>query len=182
MFIDIIAIIVVLYGFYSGYSRGIIDAIFDIVSIIIALLAALKLSPIVIDVIGGISNLNPTVNLVIGFVVTFFLVMLLIRFIGKQLENVLKTVKINFINKLAGGVLLSGLFALLVAGLLWFGDQLNFISDNAKEQSVSYPVLIQLPDIAASLFQGLKPIFSEFWDKTKEAVDAVKASSESLTQ
>lgn len=180
MFIDILAIILIIYGFYSGYSRGIIDTLFDILSIIIAVLAALKLSPIVIKFIGSTFDFSEPVNFIVGFVLTFFLVMLGIRFLGTQLENLMKTIHINFINKFAGGVLLSAMLVTFFSGALWLTNEMTLLPETTKSQSTIYPALEKIPHLATGIIGSLKPLFIDFWELLKNTIDTIKVKGESM--
>ena len=113
MMLDLIVAIVVALGFYLGYSRGLIKTVFDTLALIIGIVAALKLSPITIDVINSIFKTSPAITFLVGVVLTFIGIMALIRFIGNKLEDILEAVNINFINKIAGGVLQGLFFAYL---------------------------------------------------------------------
>lgn len=179
MLIDIIAGILLVYGFYSGYKRGLIETLFDILSIIIAILAALKLSPIVISLVDRTFKLNEGVSFILGFVLTFFIVMLLIRFIGGQLEKLLKAVHINFVNKFIGGALMSFVLVLFFSGVLWLSNKMTLLPEELKSASVLYPVLESLPTLAEGLFVMLKPLFLDFWELTTDTIDKIKEGNQS---
>lgn len=180
MFIDIIAIILLIYGFYSGYRRGIIDTIFDILSILIAVVAALKLSPIVIRFIESTFGLSEVVNFIIGFVLTFFIVMLGIRLIANQVENFMKIIQLNFLNKFAGGLLSAIILVSLFSGALWLTDELTLLPENVKSSSTTYPVIEQIPQILIGIFGGLKPLFLDFWELLKQTIDTIKVKGEAI--
>ena len=174
MILDIIASLVIAYGVYVGYSRGIIKTVFDTLSIVVAIVASLKLSPILINAVDSVFNTSPSVSFLLGIVLTFVLVMALVRFIGRKLENVFESANINFINKMAGGVLQGIFFALIFSMLLWLGDRLNLLKESTKQESISYTMLEPLPEKAQGVFEKVKPIFQDFWDKTVEVMDDVK--------
>ena len=172
--LDIIAALVIAYGAYVGYSRGIIKTLFDALSIVVAIVASLKLSPIMINIVDSTFNTSPSVSFIIGIVLTFILVMALVRFIGRKLERLFKAVNLNFINKLAGAAFQGLFFAFIISMLIWLGDRMDLIKESTKQQSVSYPILKPIPEKTQAIFENLKPIFSEFWDKTMEVMDGVK--------
>jgi len=180
MFIDIIAIILLIYGFYSGYSRGIIDTIFDILSIIIAVLAALKLSPLVIRFIESSFDLSQVVSFIVGFVLTFFIVMLGIRLLANQLENFMKAIHVNFINKFAGGILSALILVSMFSGALYLTNELTILPEHVKTSSTTYPILEQVPQLLIGIFSGLKPLFIDFWELLKETIDTIKVKGESM--
>jgi len=177
MFIDIIAIILLIYGFYSGYSRGIIDTIFDLLSIIIAVLAALKLSPLVIRFIETSFNFSQVVSFIAGFVLTFFIVMLGIRLLANQLENLMKTIHINFINKFAGGIFSALILVSMFSGALYLTDELTLLPESVKTSSTTYPVLAQVPQLIIGIF-----IFVDFWELLKDTIATIKVKGEAIQQ
>ncbi|MDQ3142287.1 MAG: CvpA family protein [Bacteroidota bacterium] len=174
MFIDIVCALILATSFYLGYTKGIIKTVFGILSIIIGLLVTLKFSYLVIGFLERFLTIDPRLIIIIGFVLTFILVLIGIRMIGKALEKLLETAHINFVNQLAGG-LSSALIALLIFSyFIWFLNQLKVISPETKSASFSYPVLESVPEKSKIVFAKIKPFFSEFWDKTQKAMDKVE--------
>lgn len=174
MFIDILAAIIISLGFYLGYQRGLIKTIFDTLSLLIGVLAALKLSPWMMDLLTRLFNLNKAFTLILGIALTFLLVMIIIRFIGKKLESILELVNINFVNKIAGGVLQALFFAALLSYAVGFMDKLNVLKEETKTSSATFTTLMQMPAASEKIYNALKPVFSEFWAKTNEAIDSMK--------
>ncbi len=174
MFIDLIAALLVLYGFYVGYTRGIIKTIFALISIMIGILAAVKLSPFAIVLIQKAINIHPGLAFVLGFALTFIIILIIIRFIGKKLEDILKFAQINFINKLLGGGIMAILFMVFYSYALYGIDKLQLISDKNKDSSVSYAYLEALPQKTEDTITKLRPYFQEFWDKMVETFDQIK--------
>lgn len=174
MLLDIIVAIVICIGFYLGYTRGLIQTVFDTLSLIVGILAALKLSPITINVLQSMIKSSPAITFILGVVITFVLVMILIRFIGRKLEDMLEAVNINFINKIAGGALQALFFAYILSLGLWLLNSLSVLNPQTKTASITYSFLQPLPEKGKSLFISLKPVFQGFWDKTVEAMDGIK--------
>lgn len=177
MTLDIIIALIVAFGFYLGYNRGLIKTVFDTLSLLVGLLAALKLSPFVITIIEDIIN-NKPLALIIGIVITFIAVMALIRFVGRKLEDVFKTANINFVNKISGGAVQGLFFALLVSLVLGLLTNLKLLQAETIAASQGYTILKPLPDKAQVVFNQAKPLFSDFWEKTVEAMDTVKQKGE----
>lgn len=174
MILDIIVVIAVAFGFYTGYSRGLIKTVFDTLSLVIGVVAALKLSPVVIGILEGFISTNPAITFLIGIVLTFIVVMALIRFIGRKLEDVFEAANINFINQIAGGGVQALFFAFLLSMALWLMNNLNVLNPSIKESSITYSLLEPLPEAGKGLWISLKPMFTEFWDKTLETMDLIK--------
>jgi len=178
MILDVVVAIVVCLGFYLGYSRGLIRTVFDTLSLIVAIVAALKLSPITINILQSIIKTSPALTFLLGVVITFIGVIALIRFLGKKLESILEAVNINFINKLAGGALQAIFFAYLMSLSIWLLTTINVLNEGIRNTSITYSLLEPLPEKGRNVFKSLKPMFKGFWDKTLEAMDAIKEKSE----
>jgi len=98
MIIDIVLALLVTYGFYTGFNRGLIDTFFDAISIVLGILVSIKLSYVLIDFVERIlPNVSRQVAYLIGLILTFFLVMILIRFIGNKIEGIFKFANVNIV-------------------------------------------------------------------------------------
>lgn len=174
MLIDLFVAIVIALGFYLGYSRGLIKTVFDSLSLVIGILAALKLSPIMINILQEIIKTSAAITFILGVVITFIAVMALIRFLGRKLEDMLEAVHINFVNKIAGGILQGLFFAYLLSLSLWLINTLSVLNPETKAASITYPMLEPLPEKGKAVFTSIKPLFKGFWDKTVDAMDGIK--------
>ena len=174
MIIDILAAIIISLGFYLGYQRGLIKTIFDTLSLMIGILAALKLSPWVIDALQSLFNLHKAVTLILGIAITFIGVMMLIRFIGRKLEDLLEVANINVLNKAAGGALQAVFFGILLSYCVAFLSKLQVFKEDTIQKSYTYSSLMKMPELSSKLFSAVKPIFVDFWNKTNEAMNDLK--------
>ncbi len=174
MFIDTLAAIVISLGFYLGYQRGLIKTVFDTLSLFIGVLAAIKLSPWMMNLLQSLFNLNQSLTYVFGIALTFVIVMGLIRFVGKKLEDILEVANVNFVNKISGGGLQAFFFAVLLSYSVTLLGSVGVLKEETKASSSTYPYLEQMPAMSKKMFESLKPVFSEFWNKTNEAMDGLK--------
>ena len=179
MIIDFVAVLLIAYGFYLGYSKGLIKTVFAAVSIIIALVAVLKLSHHVIDFLKAVLPIDERISHMIGFVLTFILVLAIIRFIGNKIEALMKSIHIGGVNKILGGSVLGLIYAVLISFGLYFLDRIEMLSPNQKQNSYTYPVLEKLPDATLKAGESLKPLFKDFWDTILETMDEVNKKSAS---
>lgn len=174
MVIDLVLGVLVIIGFIYGYSKGIIKTLFSVLSILLGIIAAMKLSPLTINAMESIFPNSPRLSYILGFLLTFLIVIVIIRFIGNKLESLLKAVKLNFFNKLSGGGITAIFFIILYSFALWFLNEARLITENQKDTSISYYALEPLPAQAREQFETIKPVFREFWDKTIETFDKAK--------
>ncbi len=168
MFLDLVAVILLIYGLYVGYTRGIIKSVFAIISIFIGIIAAIKISPITINLLEKIFNIHPGFTFLLGFGLTFFLVMVAVRFIGKKLEDILQFAHVNFVNKAAGAAVMGLILLVFYSYALYGIDKIGLISANTKDKSVSYSFLSTLPNKTENVMTAMKPMFEGFYVKMKE--------------
>jgi membrane protein required for colicin V production len=182
MSIDVVLLLVALYGFYLGFSDGIIKTVFSFLSYAIGLMLAIKFSPAMTRFIEtGFHVKNPLI-LVLGFIITFFLGMYIIRFVADAMTGVLQMVRINILNQIIGGVFLSLGFMTMYSVLVWFGESSGFISPQTAAQSHSLPYLRQLPSHAQGVFAGLKPMISDFWRESGSMMDRMERQGVKRTE
>jgi membrane protein required for colicin V production len=181
MYIDIILGVLMALGFYIGYSRGIIKTVFAVVSLIVAILAAMKLSPLMINLIDGFLSWDPRLIVVLGFVLTFIVVVIAVRFAGKAFEKVVTKLEINFVNKIIGGAVMSLIFMAIFSCFVWLLDETRLLPSSATATSVTYEFVEAVPYAISSAGQRVKPFFQSFWNKTAEAMDKIREESDQKT-
>lgn len=109
MIVDIIILIILLYGLFSGLMRGGVLQLFSLVGFIIAIIVARLFSSDLADII---SSIIPTDNgawlilyNVISFMIIYIVVRLIIRKIASVLNIVTKLPVIGFLNRIIGALL-----------------------------------------------------------------------------
>lgn len=174
MMIDLFFFIFAGYGFFLGFTKGIIRTVFTVLSYVFGLLAAFKLSPAATRFLEtALGSENPLL-FIAGFLIAFFGTMLLIRFISRALSEGLESANINIINQMAGGALLAAIMTLLYSLVLWFLVESHIVKEEHTAPSVTYPYLEDYPQVAWNALGKLKPIFMEFWDNSVEFMDRVE--------
>lgn len=171
MWIDIVFLLFAMYGMYLGFKKGILRTLIALASIFLGIVLALKVSPYVIAFGQEVFKSTSFLTVAVGFLITYFAIVAGIRLIGKVIEKGLKKVKLNFVNKAIGGMILTVFFVFVYSIVVWFADEAKLVSDKAKERSVTYPVLKVLPDHGKGLLEGIKPFFEAFWEMIEEARD-----------
>ncbi len=182
MVIDIIFALVVLYGFYLGFSRGIISAVFSLLSLTLGLMAAIKATDGMTLFLKRTFSEDSPLMFIAGFCLSFFIIMFVLRTIARGLEGVLKTANINVLNQMAGGMLLSGILILLYSFLLWFADAGRMLDQKTKTDSMTYVYLEQFPGEVRRLGTYLQPMFYDFWDQSIEMMDRLERMSIEQTE
>lgn len=170
MVIDIIFAAAAIWGFYLGFSRGIIKTIFTILSVVFGLMIAFRFGPDITVLLERTVSDN-ALMFIAGFLLTFVLTMVGIRLFANFLEGALESANINFINQIIGGFFMAGLIVLVYSMLLWFGDRSRLIEDATKAESISYAYLEQYPEQVWKWSGKARPVIEDFWDHSLEFMD-----------
>lgn len=177
MILDLICLIFVAYGFWVGYSKGIISTVLSIASYFFGVLAAMKFGPVMADILRDIFKSSEGWQgglFILGVILTFFLTLVLFRLLAKGLTGVLESVNVNVINQILGGMLSGFFFAFVFSGLVLFGDQARIVSEEAKVQSITYKLLKPLPQVVWKQGKALLPVFKDFYDQAADAMDKLR--------
>ena len=176
MVIDVLLLIFAGWGFYQGYSRGIISTVFTVFSIVFGLVAAFKLTPGAARMLETSFKIDQTLSFPVGFLLTLVLSLLLIRMVGQFIEKGLEKANINFLNQTAGGILLASLYTLLYSVLLWFGSESTVVTKETSEASITYPYLKEFPKKMRGVYEIVKPTFKDFWQESVHFLDRLEES------
>lgn len=175
MAIDIICLIFLAYGFWIGYSKGIISTVLSLTSYVFGVLAAMKFGPILGDMVFGWSPALTSVGaFIIGVIAVFVMTLVLFRIVAKGLTSFMENININFINQILGGVLSGLFFTFIFSGLVFFGDQSRIISDDLRASSITYKPLTQIRVAVWERGKDLYPVFRDFYDKSVDAMDRLR--------
>lgn len=174
MAIDIMCAMMALYGFYLGYSRGIIKTVFTILSIFFGIVAAAKFGPAMTEFLQSAFNYYNPLMFLAGLMLAFILTMALIRLLANGLEGILETANINFINQVLGGAVLSLALVAIFSLLVLFGDRAHIIDNQTKKDSVTYPLLEKMPDRLLEAGKLVRPVFTDFWNYSVDFMDRLE--------
>lgn len=163
MVIDLFLIIVLAYGFYTGFRQGIIRTVFSILSLVLGLLAALRFTPLVTGLFEKLFGQTGALLLVVGFVTTFLLTLLLLRLVAKGLEGLMEKTHLHFVNQVIGGTVLASISAFFYSLILWFVvESVLTPRSQAVVSSHTYPFLRSYPGKVWAAVLSMKPLVGEF--------------------
>ena len=174
MAIDIACLIFAAYGFYVGYTKGIISTVLTLASYVIGALAAMKFGPVAGDMLfEAFPAVTKAGSFLLGVLGVFFMMLLLFKLVARGLTGFLETINVNLVNQLLGG-LVSALFMVFVfSGFLLLGDGSRVITEELKVQSVTYEPVSQLREVIWERGKSLFPVAQDFWESMMDAMDRV---------
>ena len=144
-YIDIILSLILFYGLFKGFTRGLIIEAASLLSIVIGILGALTFTPIMESLLSYFLSEEKLPSPIILFTASLILIILGINFFAKNLTKFIKLVSLGGINKVLGGIFGVSKYVLLISILFVFVDQFSFMFEffesNFLEESVMFESL-----------------------------------------
>jgi membrane protein required for colicin V production len=165
MFIDTVALVLLVISVFKGFTKGFIVALFSFLAFIIGLAAALKLSTLAAGYIGNAVNISQRWLPVIAFLVVFLIVALAIRLGAKMLEGVVKLAMLGWLNRLGGIIFYILIYFFIFSILLFYAQQLHVLKSETIEASVSYPWIQPIAPKIMSIMGAVMPFFKDMFDQ-----------------
>ena len=142
-FLDLILGIPLLYGLYTGYSKGIFRQIAGIIGLFVAVFFGLKYSHFIGQFLSSAGVTSGKVAPILSFAIAFLLILIIINLAGKFLQKLSKSIGVGFFESLLGAFLGLLKFYLILIVLLFFTVKLNnkfdFFSAQTLKESIIYP-------------------------------------------
>lgn len=173
MLLDILAVVAVGFGFYRGFTKGLIVTLFSMVAWLIGLVAALRLtaagSSAMRDALDSTSPWIPIVT----FVMIFLAVVVLVILFAKLVDKIITVAQLGLWNKIAGGLVEGALFLLIVSIVYWMLQNGGVITPETRADSKLYAVVSPVAPgfftwvgntvpALDNLLDNLKPYFRQF--------------------
>lgn len=102
--IDLTIALVVLWGVYRGFVAGMIKTVMTLISWLVALVAASRLASSMQSFFVEFTD-SAVLQLALSFVCVFLLVLALLQLIVWLFDKAFRALKLDIINKIAGGLL-----------------------------------------------------------------------------
>jgi membrane protein required for colicin V production len=165
--LDILAVAILGFGFYRGFTRGFVLSIFSLVAWFIGLVAALKLTDVGTGYMRDWTDSKSPWVPIVTFIVIFLAVVVIVILFAKLIDQIITVAQLGLWNKLAGGVLETLIFVLVLSVTVWMFNNGGFISPEAKSESKLYGIV---SPVAPGFFTWLGhnvPAFSDLLDNLK---------------
>jgi len=155
--IDLILVIPLLFALYRGFTKGLVYMVASLVALVLGILGAMKFKEIVAGMLDNLFEIQPQYLNLLGFAVSFVIIVLLVHLLAFLLDKLIKAVALNFVNRLAGMVFGLAVTAFVVSIILQpvnaANEQREFISREKIEGSLLYRPLTAF---APAVFPYLK--------------------------
>ena len=147
--IDILFVVMAAFGFYFGYTFGLMKVVLFVISLSVAVFTAMAFTPMVSRLIIDTFQVNSAFLPFIAFFLTLLVVLLLAGIVAKIIEEAVDNKRFNSISKIIGGMVMGLIFTLLYCVLITFFGQAGVISlvfnEDAFITKSDNPVILNIP-------------------------------------
>jgi uncharacterized membrane protein required for colicin V production len=173
--IDIILIAVFGYGFWQGYSRGIIGTVFNVLAYVFGITLAFKITPTTTNLLERLFNSDNPFMYVAAFVVNVTLIMFILRQAAGGMEGAFRAAYLGTVNQLLGGLLTAFLMVVVYSVLLWFVVKVQFVNEATLAESRTYQAFLKdLPGRAKEVAVRFKPMATDLWNNSLSWMDRLE--------
>ncbi len=148
--IDIVIGIVLIFGFYKGFTNGLIIEITSLLGLIIGIFGAYFITRNYGLFIGEWFNWENHYLKIVTFILSFIAIVIFINIVGKVITKVLDYAALGTVNQLFGGVFGALKVALILSILLMVFNVVNdnapFVDEATLDTSIFYPYLNEFSD------------------------------------
>ena len=168
--LDIILLVILLFGLVRGFINGFFVEITSLVALALGVYGAIHFSYFAADFLKDKVDWTEKYIQIIAFASTFIIIVLLISLTGKLLTKIADVAALGILNKIAGAAFGAAKLALILSIVLIVFSKLNrtlpFVSEENLQNSVLYnPV----KNLAPTLFPS---ILNKDGDQSAEINDA----------
>jgi membrane protein required for colicin V production len=149
----------------KGLRRGLIIAVFSILAFIAGIAAAMKLSVVVAGYLKDSVHVSAKWLPFISFALVFIVVVLLVRWAARLLEETVEMAMLGWVNKIGGVLLYTILYMFTLSVILFFMQQVKLISDETIAHSTTWPVIQPLGPWVIDGFGKLIPAFKNMFNE-----------------
>ena len=127
MAIDILFIIMAAFGFYFGYTFGLMKVALMVVSLGFATFSAMAFTPMTTELIIETFHINSVFLPFVAFLITLLVVLMLARIVTKLIEETVDGKQFDIISQVVGGLVMAFIFTLLYSVLVTFFGKAHVI-------------------------------------------------------
>lgn len=174
--LDFFILIPIGYFAWKGFMSGLIREVFSIVGIVLAVFLTFEYMNALSVIFKPFFN-NPDHAIIGAGIFIFIATIAGTQFLAYTTQKLLELIKVNFINRLAGLVFGSLKAGIVISAFLLLMAGFNLPSENARNNSISYPVVIYIApavfNMVATIYPGAES-FIETIEKTIEENNPIR--------
>ena len=165
-FLDILIALLLAWFIYLGFNKGLIASVATLIGLAAGLYFSIRFSDWVGQQLFRNSDLDEGTVALTSFIITFIAVLVATYLLGKFVTNLVRTMRLGWLNKLAGALFGSLKAILILSVLLGFLQKINhnywLISETTMDESKLYHAIHQVAD---NIFPRITTFYYDFLEE-----------------
>ena len=170
--VDYILFMPLLYGFYRGFTKGLIIELASLLALTLGVYGALHFSSFTFEFLSDYVEIKTTTLQLASYGLTFLIIVMVISLTGKTLTMLIKLVAFGFINRMMGAMF-GGIKVLLILSVfILFFDRFNNQFGMVKDEVLN----------ASFMYNSIRIQAEKFYPNVLEELERQKESIENLNE
>ena len=167
--LDVIFLVLLIIGTYSGYKRGFILEVLGIIAIFAGLYGALKLLRFALEIVIGYMPGYSSILPFMIFIALFILIIIAINILGRILKKFIDATIFGSFDNVAGAIAGFFLWSFLISLILWLLQQASIsLPENQIQKSHIYPYIVNIAPTIGGYLSSLFPFANSLITEIKE--------------
>lgn len=163
---DIVLIILLALGAWSGYRKGFLMALFSLAAFILGVIGAFRLMGDGVALLATKIDADPKLLPYIAFIVIFILIVIGVRLLGSLLQASISKTILGEADQILGAVLGTLRYAFMVSVLIWIFSSLHItLPEEWRKDSLLLPTIEKtapfVAEKAGALFPSVEDLFKD---------------------
>ncbi|MEX2569149.1 MAG: CvpA family protein [Cyclobacteriaceae bacterium] len=176
--VDIVILILLGIGGFSGYRQGLFIGLLSIVAFFIGIILAFRFmhwgAELLSEKVESLTFMLPF----IAFILIFLVVTITIRILAFLVKKALDLTILGTFDSFAGGILGIFKWVIMISLLIWVGQSFEFnIPEEFLANSVIYPLIVPVAPTLVSVLDNYTPIIDATIATIKELVNNTAGDS-----
>lgn len=166
---DIILLIILAVGAYSGYKKGLILELIAIVAFVLAIFGGFKLLHLGMEYISKVYDGFGSFLPFVSYVALFIIILIVINMLGSILKKIIDWTPFGVLDNFAGAIIGIAKWALMMSILLWVMVSLDIeLPESIVEGSTILPLVTGFAGQVGDFISLIFPSFENFVDTLEE--------------
>jgi membrane protein required for colicin V production len=167
--LDIILIVLLLFGTFRGYQKGLLLELINFISFFLALILAFNFKDWGTGILQRFFDQPDGLLNIISFVAIFIIVIVGLDLIGKAVKSLLDLTLLGSVDDFAGGLVGALKWALMISVFLWIFELFDVgISPSYSEGTIVFPYVHAIAPFLLDMMAVVFPVIKDLLDNGKE--------------
>ncbi|MEQ9297674.1 MAG: CvpA family protein [Cyclobacteriaceae bacterium] len=167
--LDIILIVLLLFGAFRGYQKGLLLELINFISFFLALILAFNFKDWGAGILQRFLDQPEGLLNIVAFVAIFIIVIFGLDLLGKAVKSLLDLTLLGSLDDLAGGLVGALKWALMISIFLWIFELFDIgISPSYSEGTIVFPYVYSIAPFLLDMLAVVFPFIHDMLDNGKQ--------------